>query len=265
MCELLGVSTDQAERPTFAMESLAWGSRDGHWTESSPHGWGVACFPDGRTAHVYKEPRPMRKSEFARQLRNGELPPSLIHLLHIRRKSTKGAPAEMINTHPFQRTVNGTDYVFAHNGGLSHAKTKLDIGNLTCDGDTTSERAFCHLLAHGETALRRHHWNRIQDILHKMNVLGKLNCMLSDGEYLLIYSDAQGYKRLQVLHRQPPFGVITMRNRDGVKVEIALSGKKSRRALLCATRATTSGEEWGSLEDGQLIVARKGEIVWQGN
>src|SRR5204862_246388 len=76
----------------------------------------------------------------------------------------------------------------------------LPLGRFRPIGNTDSEHAFCHLL--GEVAGREGHlaaegsWRWLHAKLSAMNWLGKLNCLLSDGQRLFCYHDAAGWKGL---------------------------------------------------------------------
>jgi len=263
MCELLGVSINRPERPMYAFRGLEHGSKeDSDWRKSNPHGWGVACYPeDGPAALILKEAAPAHSSPLAAIVRDGLLPRSRTHLLHIRRKSTDGPEAVFANTHPFSRVVEGCEYVFAHNGGLREFKHTLALGPHSCLGETTSEYAFCHLLAVAGEAIRARQWENVLPVLHGINKFGHFNCIFSDGGVLAAYRDREGYKNLCVLERHAPSKEITLDGDDDFRVDLCLSADESRSACLIATRPLTHGEDWQPLPKGGLLIAEAGEVI----
>lgn len=265
MCELLAMSANGLERPTYAFRGFVYGSRESDdWRKSNPHGWGVACYPErGPAAFVLKEPHPARDSPFAQLVQAGHLPSAEIHLLHIRRRSSTGAPAAHANTHPFARIVGRREYVFAHNGGLNGIKRRFPTDRFLCLGDTTSEHAFCYILEQHLPDLEARRWNPVHQTLRRLNELGHLNCILSDGEVLMVYRDQDGYKGLSYVERTPPFPTIHLVDETDFCVDLRLSKDMSRRVCIFATRRLTEGEEWAPLPPGHLLVAVSGRIEWR--
>ena len=166
MCELLGVSIDRAERPTYAFRGFQYGSRKRNARKENADGWGIACYPDdGPAALVLKEAAAAHKSKLANAIRKGRLPKSRIHVLHIRRRGKHAAPRRHANTHPFSRIVDGREYVFAHNGYLRDHEHALGSHPFSCLGGTASEHAFCHILGNHEPLFREQRWGKFEKVL----------------------------------------------------------------------------------------------------
>lgn len=270
MCELLGVSIDRPERPTFAFAGFQEASKiKKEWRKSNPDGWGLGCYPkDGLGAFIIKEPVAAIGSPLAKVVRDGLQPESKTHLLHVRRRSgrdsKKPGPAPIhVNTHPFSRVVEDREFIFAHNGGLKDHRQDPPLGRYHCLGQTTSEYAFCYILRKA-SLIRNHKWRQVQELLLKINTYGNFNCILSDGEYMLVYRDVEGYKGLSFVERHAPYPKIVLKDNTQYRVDLQLSQDSSRKALLFATNPFTDGENWHELPPGRLTVAKEGETVWQG-
>src|SRR5262249_34444687 len=141
---------------------------------------------------------------------------SSIYLAHVRHQTVGGAPTHA-DTHPFCRELNGRHYCFAHNGTLTGEFWQRPLGRFRPIGATDSEFAFCLLLAELDAF---HHmtndvekantngeikhappgdeqrWNWLHQFLLRLNGYGKLNCILTDGEEMLVYHDKNGFKGL---------------------------------------------------------------------
>lgn len=264
MCELLGVSANRPERPTYIFRGFLHGSQAGRRARPNPDGWGVACYPDdGRTAAVLKVAEPIHESTAAEPVRRGEFHRSSTHILHIRRRATGGAEPAERNTHPFARSAEGRDYVFAHNGYFKHeVASTWPVGAFGPSGETMSERAFCHLLAEHIGLVRDRRWEELEAVFRELNQAGDANCILSDGEVLVAYRDANGYANLSFVERQAPYrNPIVLTDEEGFRVDLMLSDDESRRAVLIATRPLTAGEGWAELPRGRVVVLAGGHFA----
>lgn len=268
MCELLGVSVNRPERPTYAFLGFQHGSNSERREKPNPDGWGVGCYPnDGPKAFVLKEPKPVHLSQLADQLRQGELPKSSTHVLHIRRRSRSGgAEASINNTHPFTREVDGRDYVFAHNGYFKQEEAAAwNVEGFLPVGQTMSERAFCHITSTHIRLFQDRDWNALEAVFQRLNKSGDANCIMSDGEFMAIYRDSNGYANLSFVERQAPYKrKISLSDDEDYRVDLQLSQDESRQAILVATRPLTIGEGWKALPRGQLAVANSGSFVRMG-
>ena len=128
-----------------------------------------------------------------------------IFIGHVRFASCGDVNLE--NTHPFTRRVNGSDFVFAHNGTLDKSRLATHgSAGFPAEGSTDSELAMCVLLSwmarerfdNGDYAL-------VEQFLRELNDAGKLNLLFSDGKRLYCYHDTGGYNGLCWTHREAPF------------------------------------------------------------
>lgn len=254
MCELLGMSFNQAVKPTVSFIGFRYRG------ESNPHGWGLAYYPD-ESVQVVKEPIKATGSTLSEFIKNYPQIKSKIFLAHVRYSSVGSKSYK--NTHPFQRELNGQEFVFAHNGTL-HNYNGLETGKFKPVGETDSEHAFCHIL-HCIEERNINQWTTedfecLQNKLIEINNLGNFNCIFSEGEYLFCYYDNNSYNSLCFVKRKAPFNIVHLKDED---FEINLSEEKdpSQKGFIIATKPITD-EPWENYNPGELIVFRNGDIIF---
>ncbi len=105
-------------------------------------GWGLAYFYKGNLTLI-KEPIEARKSNVAKKFLGTE---AEIFLGHLRKASA--GENKYVNTHPFVYTLNGREWVFAHNGSLYKKGQDLSKKpfSVCIQGDTDSERFFAYVM-----------------------------------------------------------------------------------------------------------------------
>jgi predicted glutamine amidotransferase len=256
MCQLLGLSFNVPVRPEISFRGFM---RRG---KSNPHGWGLALYPDGRAAQVFKEPVEAGASPLAGFLRDYPRLVSPIFIGHVRFASSGGRFYR--NTHPFERALGGRDWVFAHNGTLRDFG-KEGNGKFMPLGDTDSEWAFCRILdwldnkAGGPWTSRK--YKALAELLGELNELGALNVLMSDGERLFCYHDRGGYNGLCYLRRQYDQTWIKMVDEDW-EVDLGRIKKPGQKGYVVATNPLTD-EAWENFATGQLIVFKRGGIAYR--
>lgn len=253
MCELMGLAFARPISADFSIREFA------HRGEENADGWGLAWYPD-QSAAVVKEPVQWASSKYTGFLEQYDRLSSPIYIAHVRHKTTGGAPTHA-DTHPFSRELGGRNYSFAHNGTLVGLADIHVLERFRPIGGTDSEYAFCHILDQlanrGGALDDEASWKWLHGKLAKLNQLGKLNCLLSDGRRLFCYHDSARYKGL-TLRR------VGIRNKETRRFEdsnfkIDLEGEDSNRGYVVATCAlSTAG--WSPLEGSELIVFERGEI-----
>ncbi|RMB00050.1 class II glutamine amidotransferase [Hydrogenothermus marinus] len=254
MCELLGIAFNKPIKPTLSFRGFR------HRGEINPHGWGIAYYPD-TSVQVIKEPIKAGESSLSEFIKNYPRIKSKIFISHVRYTSV-GSKSHM-NTHPFQRELNGKEFVFAHNGTLHNYK-RLSTGRFRPVGETDSEHIFCYILNRIEER-NINRWTSedfrwLWDLLKTINKKGTFNCIFSDGEHLFCYHDEKSYNGLCFVHRKAPFNTVRLEDED---FEINLSEEKepSQKGFIIATRPLTN-ERWENFHAGELIVFRNGNIVF---
>src|SRR5690606_22435848 len=152
------------------------------------------------------------------------------------RRATVGKRGSRANAHPFEREIMGRAYGFAHNGTVR--ATDLKPERFKPIGQTDSERLFCHLadrsVERGRHLDAEDDWEWLAGKLAKLNGLGKLNALMSDGRRLFVYRDAAGFKGLAM--RVLAFRNGQIRKLDDVDIEIDVRGNGENRVYVVATR-----------------------------
>ena len=255
MCELLGISVD---RPVSAQISFrAFGRRD----EVPADGWGLAWYPD-RSVAVVKEPVKWSSSDYTSFLEGYTPLRAPLYLAHLRHRTEGGVPTHC-DTHPFVRSWRARDYCFAHNGTLDDFRARLPLTWFQPVGTTDSEHYFCWLmdrLAESTTELAaRNDWIRLHAWLRKGNGLGRLNCLLSDGERLFAYRDLNLWKGLS--YSTSPLGSRGDGHLEDDNVEVEVKASRGSRGIVFATWPLNE-KPWRTLNPGQLMIAQSGQVVF---
>jgi len=254
MCELLGISFNQSVKPTLSFRGFRYRG------ESNPHGWGLAYYPDN-SVQVIKEPIKASESSLSDFIKNYPQIRSRVFIANVR--LTSGSAITHQNTHPFQREINGREFVFAHNGTLYNYR-RLETGRYKPVGETDSEYAFCHIInCIGEREINQwtdENFRWLWHILKTVNNHGSFNCIFSDGKYLFCYYDKRGYNGLCFVQRKAPFSTVHLEDED-FEIDLPEEKEPSQKGFIIATRRLTD-ERWENFHPGELIVFKYGEIVF---
>ena len=159
--------------------------RFAEYSGRNPHGWGIAYYRDSE-AVVRKLPEKALNSKTYFQ--TAEEAEGNIIISHIRHAS-RGKLHER-NCHPFRYTMDGRDWVFAHNGHVDgigpHPRAR---------GETDSESVFHMLIDHIRgvddimAGLRRGVTSLFEDYEFGRQI--RLNFLLSNGDRLFAFSHHQ--------------------------------------------------------------------------
>ena len=266
MSQLLAMSFDVAASPSIWLRELVASDPSAASAASAAGaGWGFAWYPGNAwAASVIRDPRPVSDNGLTEVLRDWDRFRASTFLCHIRGAAKR--PGEQ-DTHPFARAYAGRDFTFAHNGQLDQAAARglwEQYDNVYEPvGTTDSEQAFCWLLnrmrASGARSFADVGYDVLRQWLGELNALGTLNAVLSDGQDLVVYSDASGFRPLHFVRRVPPHAqtrlenaVVTLDHSDPLDV--------NRTLLLVAT--TPMGDDWTCVGPGHMLVARRGAISY---
>jgi predicted glutamine amidotransferase len=255
MCELMALCFAKPISADFSVREF------GPRGEENADGWGLAWYPD-RSVTIVKEPVRWRASKYSGFLETYSGLKSCVCIAHVRHKTTGGIPTHA-DTHPFARELDGRDYCFAHNGTLEGPFHDLPLGRYQPIGATDSEHLFCHLMA--EIAAREDRlggeasWRWLHSKLAAVNGMGRLNCVLSDGERVYCYHDRAGWKGLVV--RRVRMRDEEPRRFEDPGVQIELEGQAFNTGLVVATRPL-SANGWHSFHAGELMVLERGAICF---
>lgn len=279
MCELMGMSF---AKPVVANVSIqAFSLR----SEENADGWGLAWYPDRSVALVKQ---PMRWSvQHTQFLEHYPGLLSSIYVAHVRHRTTGSTPTHA-DTHPFTRELGGRDYCFAHNGTLTGAFWQRDLGRFRPIGSTDSEFLFCLLLAELERFGRvakeaaevrseiqseqqptipqgengpgiEQQWKWLHQFLLRLNDHGKLNCILTDGERMLVYHDRNGWKNLT--YRNLFLHEDTMQSFGDATVAVNLQSAPVNHGTIVATNPLSVGG-WEQFLPGEMKILHQGNIVF---
>jgi glutamine amidotransferase len=270
MCELMGMSFAKPVVASVSIQAFSERSRD------NADGWGLAWYPDKSLAMVKQPVRwSMQHTQFLEHY-PGLL--SSIYVAHVRQRTTGSNPTYS-DTHPFCRELGGREYCFAHNGTLSGDFWKRPLGRFRPVGSTDSEFVFCLLLAEldefGQLADEVEHidtngaakparpseekqWKWLHHYLERLNDYGKLNCILTDGEQMLVYHDKNGWKgltyRTVFLHEE------SHHHFSDDKVAVDLQASPNHGVLVATNPLGVEG--WERFLPGEMKVLNAGNIVF---
>lgn len=268
MCELFCLSSHDPTVATFSLRAFAQRGKTG---VGPVDGWGLA-FCDGGDVRIYKEPEPAADSEWLSFIQSRHLPSRLV-ISHIRH-ATRGDIC-LANTQPFVRELGGRTHVFAHNGYLSAIEThrRDSWKRFAPVGDTDSEMAFCILLERlaglwrpGEVPPLTSRLSMIREFAAELRRLGPANFVYFDGDALF----AHGHRRTQANGVIVPPGLWRLQRKCGCDkdaptisgIKIDVTGSPQQIVLLASVKLTD--EPWQSLDEGEIIVVRNGEILASG-
>ena len=266
MCELLAISSRFPV--TTKLSLMRFAEHGGH---SGPHqdGWGIAYY-HGNDIQRIREPCAAADSDWVRFVANHHLSSSML-VGHLRSVTRGGR--NLANTQPFTRELAGRMHLFVHNGDLPElfnlpqfkSSRYLPLGN------TDSELVFCCLMdrlasiwlnGHEPPSLTER-LDIITELAKEIRSYGPANFLYSDGEYLFAHShrrtnpvtkhiDAPG---LYLLKRHCPATELN-------NIEIpGLSVGSHEQTLTLLASVPLSDEPWQSLDEGEIVVLKDGEVV----
>lgn len=255
MCELLGMSFNKFVNPKVPFKEFQ------QMGKNNPHGWGIAYYKNQK-ALIKKEPINALSSDFFKNEKNLENIISKIIIGHVREKSKFGEQS-LNNTHPFSKELDGKDYAFAHNGVISSFK-EIKLKYFFPHGETDSEHIFCHLLdCIHEKGIKK--WNSndmrwLEQKLNKINQLGSLNCLFSDGEHLFCYHDKNGYNGFSFIQQKSSGEKIKLEDID-CEIDFRKEEPFGKIGYTIATKPVTDGN-WEKFKKGEFIIFKKGKMIY---
>jgi predicted glutamine amidotransferase len=264
MCELFALSSRLPTTFGLSMRRLAsHGSPGGQLAD----GWGVACY-DGNDARVLREPEPAGDSAWLRFI-DGRRLRSRIALAHIRHATQGGV--SLPNTQPFARELGGRRHVFAHNGMLPGIEQLMGAAcrRFRPIGTTDSEVACCALLERLAPL-----WSHavpgvgervavVSRFAAELRAVGPANFLYADGELLF----AHGHRRTQADGRIAPPGLAMLVRQCAVdrdtlpEAGVAVQPEAGPQVLTLFASVPLSDEAWRTLDEGEIVVVRDGEVV----
>ncbi len=230
-------------------------------------GWGLGWYPGGRpSAMVAKDPAARGTQILADALTDWSSFRSTVFFCKV-----LGADKSYTHTEaqPFSRSFAGRDWLFMHNGDLDKQQLDLLHGRkkrlLEPVGKTDSELAFCNLLAHMQEEMTARQLSAVDPQIllswfQSFDALGSADMCLSDGLSVACFHGTRSPKQLCYARIQPPE---SMEVQQSSAVQVALNDPRDtyRTALMFST-AQFSSTAWMPMQAGQLLIARRGALVW---
>jgi len=132
-------------------------------------GWG-AVYKEKDAYKIYKSPKAVWEDPTSTTIEQ-----KCPLILHSRHKSVGEVSYE--NTHPFQKTDEGKEWFFCHNGTIYEQLPKYN----GLEGETDSEKLFCMLL---EGFDENNDVSSIEKTINKLSDYSSINSFLFNGKYL---------------------------------------------------------------------------------
>ncbi len=264
MSELVALCLDANASPSVQFSAANEASRTSG--AGGIYGWGVGWYPSSeRGAAVVKDPTSSGATTVSNALGDWNRFRSTIFVAHLRGHRR---PRNQEDVQPFVRSYGGRQWIFAHDGDLAaDYAARLPLGDDPAFdplGTTDSEHAFCWLLSrlHAERArtLADVAPDQLRAWLRTLNAGGQLNLLLTDGEQVAAYHDAEGKGLLHWNRRLPPHASAELRS-DSVRIGLESPEDPNRTALLFSSVPLTE-EPWQVFAPAGLILARRGSVTW---
>ena len=259
MPNLFAMSFEGTLAPSFDLRCL-------HPGRKPPDGWGIGYYPGGEpSASVLKEPAPENGSIRSEIVKAWDHLASSIFVVHIR-TATWGQNSDA-NTQPFLRAHGGREWLFGHSGSL---RDRLVVdGRFQPVGSTDTELIFCDLLNRiadaGWSSIGEVDLVRLRQELEELNQHGSLSIVMSDGQDLLVYSDARDEGGLHVAQLFPPHGPQLSFGDDDLWVELTRRGEISRKGVIVSSaplmRDSGPPIDWKRIPPGRMLIVRQGAII----
>lgn len=263
MCELFAIST---KNPSTIQMSLAEFSRHGGLIAPHKDGWGIAWYEslDSKQLRLVKEAGPAASSASLLELQGQ----AFLTTLAI---SPRGDVAER-NSQPFARVLGTRWHSFAHNGDLPGIETQPTLipSAIRPAGETDSELAFCALLerlqplwAAKQAPTLAARVKLIDCFAAEVRRLGPANFIYSDGDALFAHADRRHQKDGSV--SPPGLWRLSRHCEQGGLLQTA--GLRASAApgiaqdVVLFASVPLTDEDWLPMASGQILVARRGQLI----
>ncbi len=258
--DILAISLDGQGSPSISI------NLPGQASGSHSLGWGFGWYPgDLQSAMVAKDPAARGARILTDALSDWSSFRSTVFFCKVRGADKGYTHTE---TQPFSRSFAGRDWLFMHNGDLDKVELEKLHGPkrplLEPVGRTDSELAFCDLL----NLVQERGARRISDVdpellqswFRRFDVLGSSDMYLTDGLSIVCFHGSQSPKQLYYSRISPP------ENQNIFESEAAQvkfnDPRDTYRTAFVVTSSPFSSGTWTVMQPGQMIVVRRGMIVW---
>lgn len=261
MSEILGVSFDILSSPSLKVHN----SKENLPKNNS--GWGIAWYPnDDYAASVVKDITNNTAKNFSRLLSSWDNFCSTVFLFKLAGQSQAYTQH---NTQPFSKSYGGRDWIFCHRGNINKEEFEKTLtiheGFFEPLGTTDSELIFCHLLSkfhdHKSKAINEINQELIHLWLKTINSFGTSDIVLSDGQTILLYRDQNASDALFYRRQVPPHNGELFES-DLCKLQLDINSEPNRAGMVFSSSKPLDMTNWQTLYPGQLILIRRGDIVW---
>jgi transglutaminase-like putative cysteine protease/predicted glutamine amidotransferase len=265
--ELLGVSTDAAATPRVSFHLR---SREG----APPASWGLAWYPSEDPNSSFMKNTGFHGDVCVNSLlpRNERLTTSVL-VAHTRVETKR---TMRYDAQPFRRPFGRADCVIAHSGDLDLYPDASVVQAedtwispvfpvaLEPVSNTDSERILCRLLHKlseaGGSSLGSLGWDTLHAWLLEANRHGSMSLLISDGQDLIGYRDANAARPLWQTRWMPPRDDETLRCGNHT-VALDAGEDKTRTLFAFASRPDPTGG-WAELAPGAMMVVRNADVIW---
>jgi transglutaminase-like putative cysteine protease/predicted glutamine amidotransferase len=233
---------------------------------SHPLGWGIAWYPnDHQAAIVSKDPAARGMEIQMDALSDWSNFRSTVYFCKAQGAARGYTHHE---TQPFSRSFAGHDWVFLHNGDLDKARLrelhKDKSRFLEPLGKTDSELAFCYLLGKMmETEARKLSDVAFETLLGwfmQIDPLGSADICISDGITTACFCGTQSVRKLFYTRLAPPEPQRVF-NSESALLYIG-DPRDTYHTSLIVTSCRFDAGQWTEMQPGQLLIARRGSVVW---
>ena len=258
--DILALSFDSASSPSIRVKLPE--KPDG----SHALGWGVAWYPnDNQAAIVKKDPVARGTAVQLESLTDWEVFRSTTFFCKAK-GSAKGYTHH--EAQPFSRSYAGHEWIFMHNGDLDKqrlAELHTDKSRLLEPvGRTDSELAFCFLLG----KMMATHARRIAEVpaevllgwFQQLDALGSADMCISDGVSIACFYGSHSTRKLYYTRHLPAASAAHF-DSDTLQIEMNDPRDTYRTAFIVSSTRFDAGS-WLAMQPGQLLIARRGAIMW---
>lgn len=258
--DILAISTDGLSSPSINLKL------ETHAQGTHPYGWGFGWYPnDNQAAIVAKDPVARDTQVLVDAITDWSNFRSTCFLAKVR-GAAKGYTHH--ETQPFSRSFAGKDWLFVHNGDLDKERLKELHANesrfLEPLGKTDSELAFVYLLGKVvETHARKLSQVDPDEMLSWFNALdelGSADMVITDGQSVVAYHSYSSPRELFYTRVQPPSEETTF---EAETLRLCMTDPRDTyRTKFFISSAIFDQGDWVKMQPGQMIIARRGSIVW---
>ena len=258
--DIIAISSDGLSSPLIKLNVPE------HSEGTHPFGWGFGWYPnDNQAAIVAKDPLARDTQVLIDAITDWSNFRSTCFIAKV-----KGAAKGYTHheTQPFSRTYAGKDWLFVHNGDLDKERLR-DLHEDTSHfleplGKTDSELAFVFLLSKiaGMNLRKLGHVppESLTQWFLELDALGGADMVLSDGQTIVVFHGRQSPRQLFHARIAPPHDDIVLQS-ESVQLELK-DPRDTFRTQFVVASVPLSGAEWVEMAPGQMLVIRRGAIVW---